>query len=134
MTLKQFLNVNDQFAAQAGCQIEEISEGYAKATMTVEPRHLNAAGVCQGGALFTLADLATAAVMNSHGDLTLSLQNNIAFLRSAKEGDHLTAEARESFNHHRIPYINVEIKDGEGNIICIISGIAFRKKGVPVIP
>ena len=37
--------------------------------MKVEARHLNAAGVCQGGAYFTLADLAFAAVTNSHGNI-----------------------------------------------------------------
>ena len=63
-TLKEMLSA-DRFAAEAGVELLEISPGYAKARMKVTEKHLNAGGVCQGGALFTLADLAFAAVANS---------------------------------------------------------------------
>ena len=55
----------DRFAANAGVELMEVTPGYAKARMMVTIEHLNAGGVCQGGALFTLADLAFAAVANS---------------------------------------------------------------------
>lgn len=77
-TLKEMLSA-DRFAAEAGVELLEISPGYAKARMKVTEKHLNAGGVCQGGALFTLADLAFAAVANSRGRLTLSLNANITF-------------------------------------------------------
>jgi hypothetical protein len=51
----------------------------------VTEKHLNAGGVCQGGALFTLADLAFAAVANSRGRLTLSL-NAILILNGCGNG------------------------------------------------
>lgn len=81
-TLKELL-AKDHFAANAGVELLEVSPGYARARMLVTVKHLNAGGVCQGGALFTLADLAFAAVANSHLKLTLSLNANITFLRSA---------------------------------------------------
>lgn len=56
------------------------------------PRHLNAAGTVQGGALFTLADFAFAVAANAGGVLTVSLQNSISFLRAAKPA-RLTARA-----------------------------------------
>lgn len=56
MTLKDFLNEKDIFAANAGMELVEVREGYSRAVMTVGKSHLNAGGVCQGGALFTLAD------------------------------------------------------------------------------
>ena len=80
MTLKDHLNENDRFAASCGMQLTDIKEGYAKAQMTVEERHLNGGGVCQGGALFTLGDLAVAAAVNSHKQLTFGIQNNIVYL------------------------------------------------------
>ena len=76
MTLSELLK-NDRFARAAGVEILDIRPGYAKARMEVTPAHLNAAGVCQGGALFTLADLAFAAVANSYAQVTLSLSANI---------------------------------------------------------
>ena len=63
-TLKEMLS-HDRFAAEAGVELLEVREGYAKARMLVTDKHLNGGGVCQGGALFTLADLAFAAVANS---------------------------------------------------------------------
>ena len=64
MDIKELLNRTDRFAANAGCQITEVDEQHAVAVMTVTEVHLNGGNVCQGGALFTLADLAIAALMN----------------------------------------------------------------------
>lgn len=64
--IKDFLK-NDRFALNAGIELLEVKEGKAKARMVVTKEHLNAGGVCQGGALFTLADFTCAAVANSHG-------------------------------------------------------------------
>ena len=128
MTLKDLLNEGDRFAKTNGMQITEIREGYAKAEMTVEERHLNGGGVCQGGAMFTLADLAFAAVTNSHGLLTLGIQNSVSFVRSAKLGDHLTAEAVETVNHQKLPYCEMRVTNQDGEIVCIVTGMAYRKK------
>ena len=122
------MNQGDLFAAHAGCQLEEIREGYARAVMTVTRSHLNAGGVCQGGAYFTLADLALAAVTNSRGHLTFGIENNIVFLKSAREGDVLTAEAVEVVNHHRIPYIDVRVTNQQGELLCVVTGLAYRKE------
>ena len=128
MTLTDFLNQNDRFAAEAGAQITEVREGYATAEMVVGKRHLNAGGVCQGGAIFTVADLALAAVMNSHGTLTFSISSNITFLQSAHEGDTLNAVANETFNHHRIPFCEVRVTNQQGQLIALLTATAYRKK------
>ena len=128
MTLKELLSQNDRFAANSGCVLKEIREGYARAELVVTPEHLNAGGVCQGGAYFTLADIALAAVMNSHAGLTFGIENNIMFLHSAKAGDTLTAEATEVYNHHKIPYVDVRITNQEGELCCVVTGLAYRKE------
>ena len=126
--LKDFLNEGDRFAATNGMQLTEIREGYARAEMKVEARHLNAAGVCQGGAYFTLADLAFAAVTNSCGIVTLGIQNSITFLQSAHEGDTLVAEAYETFNHHRLPFCEMRITNQNGDLLCVVTGSAYRTR------
>ena len=128
MTLKEFLSENDRFAANSGCLLEEIGDGYARASLLVTKEHLNAGGVCQGGAFFTLADIALAAVMNSRGALTFGIENNIVYLKSAKAGDTLIAEATEVFNHHKIPYVDVRITNQRGELCCVVTGIAYRKE------
>ena len=117
----------DRFAANAGVELLEVKSGYAKARMQVTPEHMNAGGVCQGGALFTLADLAFATVANSHDALTLSINANITFLRSVKEG-YVYAEAVEVFNHHRIPFIEVRLTDEAGELIAVMTSSGYRKK------
>ena len=128
MTLKEFLSQNDRFAANSGCILKEVREGYARAELQVTPEHLNAGGVCQGGAYFTLADIALAAVMNSHEGTTFGIENNIMFLHSAKVGDTLTAEATEVYNHHKIPYVEVRITNQQGELCCVVTGLAYRKE------
>ncbi len=133
MKLIDFLTNGDRFAAKSGCLLKEIREGYARAELTVTSDHLNAGGVCQGGVYFTLADIALAAVMNSRGQLTFGIENNIAFLQSSHEGDVLTAEATEVFAHHKIPYVDVRITNQRGELCCVVTGMAYRKqRSLPV--
>ncbi len=126
MTLHEFLK-QDLFARRAGVELLELRPGYAKARMEITPDHLNAAGVCQGGALFTLADLAFAAVANSYNQMTLSLSANITFLRAVSKGT-LYAEAREVHHHQRIPYIEVHITTADGEAVAILCSTGYRKK------
>ena len=97
MSLKDFF-LNDKFAALSGCELIDIKPGYATARMKVEPKHLNAAGGCQGGALFTLADFAFAAAVNSHGRVTVSVNSTIAIHKSVSSG-WLYATATETLDH-----------------------------------
>lgn len=128
MTLKELLSNDDHFAANSGCVLEDIGEGFARTTLHVTADHLNAGGVCQGGVYFTLADLAIAAVMNSHGQLTFGVENNIVYVKSAKAGDTLTAVATEVVNHHKLPYVDVRITNQSGDLLCIVTGIGYRKQ------
>lgn len=59
MTAQEFFK-NDLFATNAGVELIEIREGYSKAKLEIKPEHLNAGQRTQGGAIFTLADLALA--------------------------------------------------------------------------
>ena len=122
---KEFFKA-DRFASNAGVELLDVKPGFAKARMQVTEEHLNAGGVCQGGALFTLADLAFAAVANSHDLLTLSINANITFIRSVKEG-YVYAEAIEVFNHHRIPFIEARLTDETGELVAVMTSSGYRK-------
>ncbi len=118
---------NDRYAAMSGAELMEVGIGYAKARLLVDDNHLNGAGICQGGAIFTLSDLAFAAAVNSHGQVTVSVTANITFVRAAKKG-WLYAEAREIVNHPRLPYVEVTVTDEEANIIAVMTSSGYRKK------
>lgn len=125
-TLLDKLNNDDKFAQGIGAQLTEVREGYARAELTVEERHLNGAGVCQGGVFYTLADLSFAAVANSHKILTLGISNTITFIKSAQLGDRLIAECTETVDHHRLPYCDIKITNQHGTILAIMTGLAYR--------
>jgi len=127
MTLLERLNRDDRYARSNGIQLTELREGYARAEMTVEERHLNGGNVCQGGCLFTLADLAIAAVVNSHGQLTLGIENQITFHSSGLLGDHLIAEAIETCPHKKLPYAQVTVRKTDGTLVASCTALAYRK-------
>ncbi len=126
MTIKEFLK-GDTFALEAGVELLDVASGYARARMEITPRHLNGGGVCQGGAIFTLADLAFAAATNSHARLTLSVQSSIHFLQSEKSG-FLYAEAKEIFNSKRLAYCEVQVTNESGALVATFSGTGYRKE------
>ena len=127
MDIKEILNRTDRFAANAGCRITEVDEHHAVAEMTVTAQHLNGGQVCQGGALFTLADLAIAALMNHSGQLTFGIGNSIMFVASAREGDVLRAEAVVVAAHPKIPSVEVRVTNQEGRLVCHVTGLGYRK-------
>lgn len=128
MTLKDNLNDGDRFAKGIGAQITEIREGYSRAELTVTEEHINGAGVCQGGVMYTLADLAFAAVANSRGILSLGISNTITFMKSAQVGDRLTAECREVLDHHRLPYCDIQVRNQRDELVAVMTGLAYRLK------
>lgn len=125
--IQEILNHTDRFAANAGCRLTEVDEQHAVAEMKVTTEHLNGGNVCQGGALFTLADLVIAALMNCRGQLTFGISNSIMFVSSAYEGDVLRAEAVSVADHHKIPSVEVRVTSQDGRLICHVTGMGYRK-------
>jgi acyl-CoA thioesterase len=124
--LRTFLSEGDRFAAGVGVELLEVREGFARARLDVGPQHLNAAGVVQGGAVFTLADLAFAAAANSHGTVALAVSTTITFVKATRAGP-LIAEAREEALSRRFSTCTVRVTDAAGELVAIFNGSAYRK-------
>lgn len=126
MTAQEFFK-NDLFAEGTGVELLEVKEGYSKARLTITEKHLNAGHRTQGGAIFTLADLALAVAANSHGTLAFSLSSTITFLRSSGPGDTLYAEARERYTGRTTGYYQIDITNQRGDLIATFESSVFRK-------
>jgi len=116
----------DLFAARNGVELLEVVEGRALARLTVSGEHLNAAGVVQGGAVFTLADFAFAAASGSRGNVALAIEAHVTFLRAVREGV-LLAEAREESGSRRLSTCTVRVTDEGGALVALFTGTAYRK-------
>ena len=123
--LRSFLG-GDRFAARNGIELLELEEGRALARLTVRGEHLNAAGVVQGGAVFTLADFAFAAASSSRGNVALAIEAHVTFLRAVREGV-LLAEAREESGSRRLSTCTVRVTDEGGELVALFTGTAYRK-------
>ena len=128
MTLKEFLNDGDKFAKYIGIELTDVKPGTAKATMTVTEHHMNAGNICQGGALFTLADLVFAALVNQGENMAFAINSTIYYHVSAKLGDVLTAEGHFTSRHPKIPAAQVKVKDQNGTIIATFHAQGYTKK------
>jgi acyl-CoA thioesterase len=121
------LMARDRFAAHAGIELLEVSAGFARARMSLQPYHCNGVGMAQGGAIFTLADLAFAAACNSHGTVAVATNVNISFIRPASTGV-LIAEARELAHSRKLSHCTVRVVDERDELIALFQGTAFRKR------
>ena len=84
MTPQEFFK-NDIFATKAGIVLLEVRKGYSKAKLDIKPEHLNAGARTQGGAIFTLADLALAAAIHTEHSLSLFHLPLLSFVQAARE-------------------------------------------------
>jgi len=122
----------DQFARANGMRVAQVRPGFAQTEMTVEPRHLNSVGVLQGGALFTLADLAFAVASNSHGVVALACQADMTWFKAVTSGK-LTATAEEIARTRKLSTCVVRITDEAGELVAQFKGLAYIK-GTPLEP
>ncbi len=116
----------DRYAALTGVEIVEVRKGFCKARMQIEDKHLNVANVVQGGAIFTLADLAFAVASNSHGQVALAINAHISYLNSVSAGV-LCATASEADEPRRLGVYDVLITDEADRIIAKFNGMVYRK-------
>ena len=117
----------DRFARKTGIRLLEASPGFARAEMDITPDHLNAAGVVNGGAVFTLADFAFAVASNSHGQIALSINASIQYIRATARGK-ITACAKEAGLSRKLGHYSIEVEDESKNTIAIMTGIVYTKK------
>lgn len=113
----------DDRASQAlGMVIEKVSPGRATLSMTVREDMTNGHGICHGGFIFTLADSAFAFACNSHNRATVAQAAKIDFLRPARRGDRLRAEAHERSRGGRSGLYDVEVRRDDGELLACFRG------------
>ena len=117
----------DRFATENGMTLEECDENHAVTSLTLGARHRNALGGVMGGAIFTLADFAFAALTNDRERAAVAQQVGVNFLAAAK-GDRLIATARYKKDGRASCVVNVDVVDDTGREIAQFVGTGFKLK------
>ena len=115
--IKNFFK-RDRFAESIGIELLNISLGYAKAKIDIKPEHLNG---------FRAADLAMAAASNANGQLAVSINASINYIKSAY-GTTIYAEAREVSSNPKLASYEVTISNDKNEVIATLQGLMYRKK------
>lgn len=118
----------DRFATENGIVLEERDGEHAVASLVLENRHRNAQGGVMGGAIFTLADFAFAALTNGRGRWTVAQQVSVNFL-AAPRGGRLVATARYRKDGRSSCVVNVDIVDDAGRDVAQFVGTGFKLSG-----
>lgn len=127
-SLKAFLNKNDRFCKFNSMKLAVLKTGYAEAVMSITEDTLNGADTVQGGAIFTLCDLAFAGAANSHGNMCVAMSANINYIRPGT-GTSLKAVAKEVNRGKKTAIYDIEVFNDENKLIakCTISGFVLDK-------
>jgi acyl-CoA thioesterase len=120
----------DRFAALAGVVIEAVTDACVECGLVINASHMNAGGGVQGGAIFTLADLAFAVhanlalVRGEDVGITVGQSCGISFLKSPK-GTKLTARSVCLSRRRSMSVYRIEVTDDTGAPIAEMHGNGF---------
>lgn len=118
----------DAFSQWLGVNVVEVRPRAVVVRMTVRDEMVNGFGVCHGGIAFALADSALAFASNTHGRVTVSIENSITYPVPVHAGDTLTARAEEESATGRLAFYRVTVTDHRGTTVALFRGTVYRTK------
>ena len=124
----------DRASQALGMRIASVGPGRAELVMTVRDDMLNGHAICHGGFIFSLADSAFAFACNSYNQTTVASGCAIEFVAPAREGDALTAIARERSASGRTGVYDIEVRNQRGETVALFRGKSYRIKGHVIEP
>ena len=118
---------NSPYARLLGFRLLELSEGYAKVSVTLCPDHANFLGTTNGGLIMSLADYAFGCSANTFVQARIAVQFNTHFISiPALQGD-LLAEARTIHAGRTVMLTEISVTDTSGRLIAKATGTAITK-------
>lgn len=87
---------------------------------------LNGFGIVHGGIIFSAADSAFAFACNSHGRLSVALDVQISFIRSAKEGETLYVDCKEIHLGNKTAFYDIAITNEQKEIVATFKSTSYR--------
>ncbi len=117
----------DPMASFLGIEAEEVTNGYAKCSVTIKPEFLNAVERAHGAIIYAIMDQAFAVASNSTGNIAVSLNFTVNFIAAAVDGEKIFAEATPVNIGKKISVWKVEARGSDDKIIASGEGVAYHK-------
>ena len=117
----------DAFSRWLGIEILDVHPNACRVQLTVRDEMLNGFGVCHGAIPFALADSALAFASNTHGNVTVSIENGITYPKAVQVGDVLTAIAERESATNRLAFFRVTVARGE-ETVALFRGTVYKTK------
>jgi acyl-CoA thioesterase len=118
----------DAFSQWLGIELVEVQPRSATVRMMIRAEMTNGFGVCHGGVTFSLADSALAFASNTHGNVTVSIENSMTYPASVAVGDQLTAVAVQEAASGRLAYYRVVVTKQDLTTVALFRGTVYRTK------
>ena len=117
---------NDPFSQWLGIERVEDGVGTSLLRMTVTKEMLNGFGIAHGGITYSLADSALAFASNSYGEQCVSIETSISHTKAVKEGDVLTAIAKEANKTNKIAIYEISVFNQDNETVAIFRGNVYN--------
>jgi acyl-CoA thioesterase len=116
----------DAFSEWLGIEVLEIAPRRSVVQMRVRSEMVNGFGVAHGGIAYSLADSALAFSCNTHGRVTVAIENTVSYPRAARVGDVLTATAEEEASSNRLAFCRVIVRNQKDEVVSTFRGTVYK--------
>lgn len=111
-----YINRFDRFAAVNNIRLTKVEPGYAEAELLITENLLNGNNVVQGGAIFTLADIAFAGAANAENQGMVTQNCSLTFVRPG-DGEKLFASAQVINRGKTTGLYEVKVLNDRGKLV-----------------
>lgn len=116
----------DAFSEWLGLEVMEVAPCRSTVQMQVRPEMVNGFGAAHGGIVYSLADSALAFASNTHGRVTVAIENSISYPRAVVVGDVLTAVAEEESASNKLGFYRVVVRNQKGEVVSTFRGTVYK--------
>ena len=124
--IRAYRKSKNAFCIRMGIQVEELRPGYARVVKTLTAEDENPVGLPHGGVYFSMADTACGSAMAAYGVVCVTINSSFSFLKSARTGDRLTAEARELQSGRSVAVLEARVTSEAGDLLAV-GTFTFRR-------
>ena len=116
----------DAFSEWCGMEVLEIAPRRSVVQMRVRNEMANGFGVSHGGIVYSLADSALAFAANTHGKVTVAIENAISYPKAVRLGDVITATCEEESSSNRLGFYRVVVTNQRNEVVSTFRGTVYR--------